>query len=297
MKNSKQNKSTYVLLKSRSYRANFNEALDFLISNMKVLIVSLFPPAVLTGLLLAVFFIIFRHTEGRTTMILSAVAVLFVTYFTAVLRQGLTEIMKGYSETNVVTPLHWKKQTKSILIGALNSFYLLFLQVVILGALLSLIIFLHIKFIYVFVPVVFVILFLIVPFNLSLNQLQYGERRFLPSVVKGFKSIKHYYGSTLILLFISLSVIVLVFVVCYLPIFILNLTIAASNEALSYGDPSDLPNMVYVFHFILSLILLSVVHFSLLVWALPQYFNHFSLLKKEEERKKEQEKLRAARYY
>lgn len=297
MKNSKQNKSVYVLFKSRSYRANFNEALELLTANIKTFIVSLFPPALATGLMLAVLFIIFRHIGGRSLIIVASIAILLITYFTAILRQGLKEMMKDYPQTNTVRQLHWKKDTKTVLLGALTSFYLLFLQVVILCALITLTALLHVKLIYVLVPAILVILFLVVPFNLSLNQLQYGDSNFFQSSVNGFKSTAHYYGSTLILLFISLSVFLLVFAICYLPIFILNLTIAASNEAVSLGDATDLPTAVFVLHFILSLVLLSIVHFSSLFWAVPQYFHYFSLLKKNEERKKEQEKLNAARYY
>jgi len=297
MKNLKEKKSVYVLSKSRSYRANFNEALEFLTSNIKTFIVSLFSPAVATGLLLAFVFIIFRHIGEHFVMVLSGFSILLVTYFTAVLRQGLKEIMKNYQQTNIVSRLHWKKDMKTVLLGALPVFYLLFLQVVILCALIALAVFLHIKLVYMLFVVLSIALLLIVPFNLSLNQLQYGDCGFFQSIVKGFKSAKHYYGSTLILLFISLCVFLLIFVVCYLPIFILNLTIAASNEALSLGDPTDLPVSVYVWHFILSLALLSIVHFSSLIWAMPQYFHYFSLLKKDEERKKEQEKLNAVKYY
>ncbi|MFA6819380.1 MAG: hypothetical protein WCR53_02375 [Bacteroidaceae bacterium] len=297
MKNSKQNKPVCILFKSRSYRANFNEALEFLTANIKTFIVSLFPPAVATGLLLATLFVIFRHTAGHSFIIVTGIGVLLITYFTAVLRQGLKEMMKDYQRTNTVRQLHWKKDTKTVLLGALTSFYLLFLQVIILCALIALTALLHVKLVYVLSPVIVVILFLIVPFNLSLNQLQYGEGNFFQSIINGFKSTVHYYGSTLILLFISLCVFLLVFAICYLPIFILNLSIAASNEAVSLGDPTDLPMSVFVLHFILSLILLSIIHFSSLLWALPQYFHYFSLLKKDEERKKEQEKLNAVKYY
>ena len=287
----KQSRPVYVLFKSRSYRADYNESVSLLMTNIKTFLFSLFPPAVASGLVFAVVFILLRHAAGYALVAEAGIALLLLAFLVALLRQVLNEMMKDFPQTNALKRIKWKTDVKGLLRNTLKPFYLLLLQLLVCIALFAVGYSMQGKSVWVWLPVAAAVVFLVVPFNLSLNSLQYSGTGFLPAIVQGFKSVRHYYGSTLILLFLSLIVLALVSVLCFLPIFILNMAISASNEALALGDLSDLPTSVYVWHFVLSLVLFAVMQFSLLLWAFPQYFHHFSLMRKEADRKKEQDKL------
>ena len=144
------------------------------------------------------------------------------------------------------------------------------------------------------IPVALIVVFLLVPFNLSIDSLQLDGIKFLQSVKNGFTYLR-YFASTLTVIFLAFLFILLVSAVCVLPVFILNQAISASDMAVFYGDPTDLPDSIYIIHFFLCVVSFTVITFSLTFWFLTQYFHDFSLLKKEEERNKEIAKQKLTR--
>ena len=291
---SKQNKSAIILLKSRSYRANVKEAFHLFASNMKSFFLSLFPFPFFAGLVVAMLSVITRNVSNWLFWLSLCVAWIILVYLIAVFRQAFVYMLTDFGELQTIKKISWRKPEWKIFRQALPTFYLLMIQSAIFFLLVWRGILLWSISPFCLIPVALIVVFLLVPFNLSIDSLQLDGIKFLQSVKNGFMYLR-YFASTLTVIFLAFLFILLVSAVSVLPVFILNQAISASDMAVFYGDPTDLPDSIYIIHFFLCVVLFTVITFSLTFWFLTQYFHYFSLLKKEEERNKEIAKQKLTR--
>lgn len=279
-----------VLRKSRSYRAGFNEAWSLLVSNLMPLLRSLALPSLIIGLVLAVLFALWRVSSPVAAITEGALALLLVLYVAAVMicivRRLVTQNLDF--ETRRIRPVKAIKGSVEFVGEALTPFYAL----VVFTVVLALLAFGAVKAMsvspYLIIPFIILALLLSVPWNLTLSALLYSDEGTWPCIKNGFRRSWRSFGSTLMLVFLSVVLLGIIFCIAYLPLFILNLAITASGAAVAYGDPTDLPSSVYVLHFALSVILMGFVAFACLIWLLPQWLHFFSILAGEDDRKKEQ---------
>lgn len=290
----KQNRAILVLGKSRSYRASFREAANLIVSNLKTLFLSLYPfPVVmgLTGALLSEF--------SNVDIPVYLVGLVIFAFLVVSMREAFSCMMKDFQQTQKLKKIVWKTDWKGILIRSLVPFYLLVAQLAIcvaltVGAVVC--VNYHPGWFWGVVAIVVVLaLVLCVPFNITLNYAQLSNFGFVKAAVRGFVAMRRHYGPTLMLLFMSLLIVGGMCMVCYLPILVLNMAMSASEVAVSFGDATDLPSSLYVVRFLLCIILFSLMGFLLLLWFVPQYLHHYSMEKKEDDRKKELEKMQMTR--
>lgn len=287
--NKKRDNKVLVLRKSRSYRADFAEALSLFVTNGPALLRSLLLPALMVGLVLAVLFALWRVSGPAAIVAESVVALLLVLYGLSVLMCILRHLVSENLDLSArrLTPVKTLKAPLPVLGEALTTFYALVVFAVVLG----LLAFGAVKTMsvspFLIIPFVVVAFLLAVPWNLTLSALLYSDDGAWRCVKDGFRWSRRSFGSTLMLVFLSTVILALVACIAFLPLFVLNLAISASNAAVACGDPTDLPSYVYVVHFVLSVLLMGIVAFASLVWLLPQWLHYYSVLTREDDRLKE----------
>ena len=283
-----------VIGKSRSYRASFREAANLVVSNLKALCISLFPFPLAIGIIGAAFL----QLAGVGMVSLAAGIVVF-SFAVSMFCTAFCQMMKDFGKTQALGKISWKKDFKAIVIKSLTPFYLLLLQTAFWAALAigtSMCIGLRPGWaIGIGCATVLIVVALCVPFNISLGCAWFSGRGFVKAALRGFAAMRHHYGSTLMLLFIAFIVIAMACIIGYVPLLILDRAVEASEIAVSFGDATDLPSLIYAVRFVLRLVWFAFMAFMLLIWLVPLYLHHFSMQKKDEERKKEQEKLQMTR--
>lgn len=270
----------------RSYRKSFQGSLDFLFTNIKTFFQSLWQPCLFVGLVLALLFVVIRVSSNTLIIAECGVSLLLILLALAIIYKIVAQMVFQYNETNELKPFYLKKNFGKVFRESLNIFFLFVLEFAIFILLTYGTFIVSIKNFYVWILLLFVCMILIVPFALAQGAILISNKSFFKSIKSGLIFCKHYFGSTLILLILSGLVDGIVFIILYLPLIILNLSISASNHALSIGDPSDLPFSVYVIHFILTLVLMSVFVFCLLIPILSKIFHYGSVIRNEQERQK-----------
>ena len=287
----KQNGPIFVLLKYRSWRNSFKESMELLFTNIKTFLISLALPCLVIGIVTALFFVEFRSSDGGWAYAELAISVVIILFCLSAIRETIRLLMLEYSETKNLTTFNWKRKWKSLMVDALPPFYEMVVQAILIFLLLAVIIRWNLWYVQLIVGLVLILL--VVPLNIVLNLQHFGQLSLIDAFKRTAKLSLRYFGSTWMLLFVSIILIALTVCLFFLPVFILNMAISASNAAVLYGDPSDLPSSILWIHFFLSLLLISIVSFSACFWLLPQYFHHFSMMKNEAEREKEERKRNA----
>ena len=290
----KQNRPILVIGKSRSYRASFQDAANLIVSNLKTLCVSLFPFPLAIGIVGAVLL----QLAGAGIVSL-AVGIVVFSFAVSMFCTAFCQMMKDFGKTQVLEKISWKKDFKAIALKSLSPFYLLLLQTAFWAALaIGTTVCIGLRpgwAVAISGAAVLIVVALCVPFNISLGCAWFSGLGFVKSALRGFTAMRHHYGPTLMLLFMSVIVIAVACIIGCTPLLILDRAVDASETAISFGDPTDMPSLIYVVRFILRLVLFSLMAFMLLLWLVPLYLHHFSMQKKDEERKKEQEKLQMTR--
>ena len=291
---SKQNKPILVIGKSRSYRASFREAMNLIVSNPKILFVSLFPFPLAIGIVGA----LLLQLAGAGFISL-AIGILAFSFAVSMLGTAFCEMMKDFGQTQALEKIVWKRDLNRLVKKSLTPFYMLALQMVLWAALaIGAVVCLGVH--PGWMPAVgcaaaLIVLALCVPFNTGLGFAWFSGLGFAKAALRGFTAMRHHYGPTLMLLFMSLVMAMAICIVCFLPILILDMAAGASEVAVSFGDATDMPSSVYAIRFILRLVLFSTMAFTLLLWLVPLYLHHFSMQKKDDERKKELAKMQMTR--
>ncbi len=290
----KQNKAILVIVKSRSYRASFQEAANLIVSNLKALCVSLFPFPLAIGIVGAALL----QLAGAGIVSLAASIVVF-SFVVSMFCTAFCQMMKDFGKTQALEKISWKKDFKAIALKSLTPFYLLLLQTAFWAALaIGTTVCIGLRpgwAIAIGGAAALIVVALCVPFNISLGCAWFSGLGFVKAALRGFTAMRHHYGTTLMLLFMSFIVIAVTCIIGYTPLLILDRAVEASETAVSFGDPTDMPSLIYVVRFVLRLVLFTLMASMLLIWLVPLYLHHFSMQKKNEERKKEQEKLQMTR--
>jgi hypothetical protein len=290
MKKPKQHNNTLIISKSRSYRSDFNEGWKIFILNIPALLKSLWVPCCAAGVVLAILFAVWRLSSPVAAAIEGVVALLLILYIISVMTCATGHLLRTRIDltTRRIQPVRPLKDLLCFCSAALSPFYLLVVEFVVLG----LIAWGGTKLFNVNPSLVSVAvalaLIVSVPFAVSFSGLVFSEEHSMKRLWEGARlSFSNFWG-TLMLVFLSLLIVGIIIMLLFLPIFILNLAISASHAAVTYGDPTDLPNYVYVLHFFITVLLMSMAAFSCLIGIFPQYLHYFSLLTKKKEKQEHQ---------
>ena len=286
MKKFKQHNGSLIVQKSRSYRSDFSESWRIFILNLSPLMKSLLVPFGAIGLILAVLFALWRLSSPVAVLIEGIAALLFILYAVSVAVCITRYLLHDNIDfaTRHIRPIPMFHGASRFLVEALNPFYLLVLE----SSVFAFIVWGGMKLFYIkesLALLAVVAAFIVsVPFTVSFSGMAFSEEHSFKRCLEGARLGFSGFWGTMMLVFLSFLILGTVTLVLFLPIFVINLAISASNTAVSYGDPTDLPNYVYVLHFFLTIILMTTATFSSLIGFISQYLRYYSLLTKKNER-------------
>jgi len=287
----KQKQTTYPLFEERSYRKCFSDATNLLMAEMAVFFHAFWLPSLLAGIIVSALIFVPIQAPLAVMFLIFAVGVVLFIFVLANSLKGQTQMLKKYNMALAdnpevaLLPLTLKGLMKNVS-ESLGAFYLLVVQFAVLAVLAFATYELvqHFNTFYPWVGFGLIALFLMIPFNLSLSHQLYLDGNLFVSLKWAFQRTLRHFGSTLVLLVLSFIFIAILGFFCYLPLFVLNMAMGASDASVMLGDPTDLPVYVPVLRMLLGILLLGVVSFSLLLWSLPQAF-HFCSLRTREQNK------------
>jgi hypothetical protein len=284
----RKNSPKYQLYRSRSYAKSFKESWQTLLPNVDAVSVSLSPLAVLSGLTVALLFVTWRYS-GALWMCLEGLLAFLVlsllySWTGVVVRKLLTDRMDA--DTRRISRMPWRGVFGLFPGEVLMPFYMSVFVGVVIGSLIYgtyLVAGISLWLLPLSVVVAFILL---VPCIMSYYQVRQFGHPFAKALRSGLKLGTRYYASTLMMSLVCLLVLAVCASVCFLPLFILNMAVHASNVAVMFGDTGDLPTSVLVLHFFLTWLLVALsVLLSAWLWMMPFTHHVCSVKTKEEERK------------
>lgn len=286
MKKFKQHGNALIIAKNRSYRSDFSEGWKIFILNLGPLLKSLWVPCCTVGLVLATLFAVWRLSSPVATMIEGVGALLLVLYAFSVIVCMMRHLLHVCFDpaTRHILPIRPLRDLRHFLGAALAPFYLLVSELVVVGFIVwgGMNLF-NIHPLLIAVPVI-VACIVSVPFTVSFSGLVFSDEHSIKRAWEGARMGFSGFWGTLMLIFLSALIVGGITILLFLPIFILNLAISASHTAVSYGDPTDLPDYVYILHFLMTILLMAMATFCCLIAFFPQYLRYFSLLTRKKEK-------------
>jgi hypothetical protein len=270
------------LNQSRSYRQVISDTFNLCTTHITAFFKGLWPLALGIGLVMALVLLLIRLSATPVQLLSTlVVGVLIGLLLAAVYMTVTTDLLRAQVEGLVSPSL--KRHLKTYLQRSLPVYLLLVIQTAVLVGLGLLSFKYSDAHLYLWLAYVIVVLMLSVPFSLSLAHSCLTHSSALKSLAWGFKRMNQSFGSTLFVNFAT-GILGVIFVALYcLPVLVLNIVFAASDQAVALGDTTDLPSAIYVLHFVLAMVLSAVSTISLAVYSVAIVLQHYSVAHRQAE--------------
>ena len=282
-----QNRPKPTLLRSRSSQACLCESWHTLLSDLGAVVCSLWLPAAIMGLNAALLFIVLRYSNESMMLIEMIVALVMFAALLVWTGETVGQLLTVYldPDSRPVERIKLKGIVALLSSERLPAFYTLLFVLFMEG------VFLYGSYILLsvslwFVPVVIVLLSIATVWLWTVYyRVRCMRETCLHALVSGVKLAFRYFTSSWMMLLSTTFLTLISTAVVFMPLFVLNMAIHASNEAAMYGDAVNLPSSVFVYHFVLSWLLVSIIAICLACfWMIPHTYHAYSLEAKEQQR-------------
>lgn len=280
--------------KARSARSNLSLSYILFLSNTWSFTRSLLPSTLCMGIVITIAILIGRFFSISQSAIIWIISGILVTYFYSTFILGFKFLMKKKfdTETSLLTPLRNKSEFKHIFgSSSLAVFYLTFITIIIAALLFIAGSILKNINIFLIIPIIIIGIIIIVPLALANFSITTDEVTDLKQALCfGFRYAKRYFGSTLLILFITTIIALFFGIIGSLPTLILQWAISASDEAIAVGDPSDLPSYVHALSFVFIIFAVAFATIATLPGWIAGFLHCHSIRAKELKRLEQQNK-------